>query len=154
MSSFITGKVTSLVAKRDVLLAARIEEAMRKNESLEALNKDNVRRDVARAQITEQKGKKEKLIKQSNQRNKAKAATVKSSSNLTKASSVNKSGKSSTLAKSAKGVKVVKTVRASSRTSLAGNKKTGSKKSTAVKSTASKLRVVPLRGRSSSSSKK
>ncbi|OAY58522.1 DEAD-box ATP-dependent RNA helicase 39 [Manihot esculenta] len=148
------GKVTSLVAKRDVLLAARIEEAMRKNESLEALNKDNVRRDVARAQITEQKGKKEKLIKQSNQRNKTKAATVKSSSNLTKASSVNKSGKSSTLAKSAKGVKVVKTVRASSRTSLAGNKKTGSKKSTAVKSTASKLRVVPLRGRSSSSSKK
>lgn len=154
MSSFITGKVTSLVAKRDVLLAARIEEAMRKNESLEALNKDNVRRDVARAQITEQKGKKEKFIKQSNQRNKTKAATVKSSSNLTKASSVNKSGKSSTLAKSAKGVKVVKTVRASSRTSLAGNKKTGSKKSTAVKSTASKLRVVPLRGRSSSSSKK
>ncbi|KAJ9146069.1 hypothetical protein P3X46_028384 [Hevea brasiliensis] len=149
------GKVTSLVAKKDVLLAARIEEAIRKNESLESLTADNVRRDISRAQITEQKGKREKLIRQSNQRNKTKAATNKSSSNLTEASSsVNKSGKASILAKSAKAVKVVKTLEVSRKTSLGGNKKIGSKKSTVVKSTASKLRVVPLRGRSSSSNKK
>ncbi|CAO2185966.1 unnamed protein product [Urochloa humidicola] len=38
------GKVTSLVAKKDVALAARIEEAIKKNESLEALTTNNVRR--------------------------------------------------------------------------------------------------------------
>ncbi|KAK9216417.1 hypothetical protein WN944_008426 [Citrus x changshan-huyou] len=69
------GKVTSLVAKKDVLLADRIEEAIRKNESLDALTKDNVRRDVARTRITEQKGKTAaKLMKVSRQKNKTKAA--------------------------------------------------------------------------------
>ncbi|CAL4952031.1 unnamed protein product [Urochloa decumbens] len=38
------GKVTSLVAKKDVALATRIEEAIKKNESLEALTTNNVRR--------------------------------------------------------------------------------------------------------------
>ncbi|GLT75166.1 hypothetical protein SLA2020_469110 [Shorea laevis] len=62
------GKVTSLVAKKDLLLAERIEEAIRKNESLESLTTDNVRRDVARARITEQKGKNTKLIRALNQK--------------------------------------------------------------------------------------
>ncbi|KAJ4752200.1 DEAD-box ATP-dependent RNA helicase 39 [Rhynchospora pubera] len=38
------GKVTSLVAKKDVPLATRIEDAIKKNESLEALNVNTVRK--------------------------------------------------------------------------------------------------------------
>ncbi|KAH0910697.1 hypothetical protein HID58_034018 [Brassica napus] len=40
------GKVTSLISRKDQMLAARIDEAMRNNESLEALTNDNVRRDA------------------------------------------------------------------------------------------------------------
>ncbi|KDP26174.1 hypothetical protein JCGZ_22268 [Jatropha curcas] len=140
------GKVTSLVAKKDVQLATRIEEAIKKNESLESLTVDNVRRDIARAQITAQKGKSAKLMKQSTQKNKIKAASVKSSTDHTKASS--------SVNKSVKAVKAAKTVKFSKKTSQVLNKRTGSKKSSGVKSTASKLSVVPLRGRSSASNKK
>ncbi|KAE8729363.1 DEAD-box ATP-dependent RNA helicase 39 [Hibiscus syriacus] len=73
------GKVTSLVAKKDLLLAERIEEAIRKNESLESLTVDNVRRDTTRTRITEQKGKNVKLIKVSNQKNKAKDVSMNTS---------------------------------------------------------------------------
>ncbi|XP_048226636.1 DEAD-box ATP-dependent RNA helicase 39-like isoform X2 [Ricinus communis] len=115
------GKVTSLVAKKDLQLAARIEEAIRKNESLESLTTDNVRRDIARAQITEQKGKKAKLIKLSSQKNKINTIADKSSTNSTKAaSSVNKSRKASTPAKSVKAVKVAKTLKISRKTSSPG----------------------------------
>ncbi|EEF35253.1 dead box ATP-dependent RNA helicase, putative [Ricinus communis] len=118
--------------------------------------KDNVRRDIARAQITEQKGKKAKLIKLSSQKNKINTIADKSSTNSTKAaSSVNKSRKASTPAKSVKAVKVAKTLKISRKTSSPGlTKKIASKKINAVKSTSSKLNVVPLRGRSSSSNKK
>ncbi|XP_074280330.1 DEAD-box ATP-dependent RNA helicase 39 [Silene latifolia] len=50
------GKVTSLVTKRDIPLATRIEEAMKKNESLESLSVDSIRRDNARARISQQQG--------------------------------------------------------------------------------------------------
>lgn len=43
-----TGKVTSLVGKKDLILGERIEEAIRKNESLESLTADSVRRDAAK----------------------------------------------------------------------------------------------------------
>ncbi|CAF2043216.1 BnaA09g22860D [Brassica napus] len=36
------GKVTSLISRKDQMLAARIDEAMRNNESLEALTNDNI----------------------------------------------------------------------------------------------------------------
>ncbi|WCJ43291.1 DEAD-box ATP-dependent RNA helicase 39 [Euphorbia peplus] len=170
------GKVTSLVARKDVQLATRIEEAIKKNESLESLTVDNVRRDNARSQITQQKGKSTKLVKLSNQRrSKNEAETVKSSSNNSKAvpvkssssrgkavsvkpsgnrtkaaSSVSKSGKGSKFSKSTKPVRVAKKVTISSKTSPRGNKET-SKRSSAVKTTGSKLNVVPLRGRSSTS---
>ncbi|PKA62185.1 DEAD-box ATP-dependent RNA helicase 39 [Apostasia shenzhenica] len=49
------GKVTSLVTKRDVLLAERIEDAMRKNESLESLNVGRVRRDAVTSRVNDQK---------------------------------------------------------------------------------------------------
>ena len=52
------------------MLAARIEEAMRNNESLEALTNNNVRRDAARTQITQEKGRSVKQIRAvSKQRN-------------------------------------------------------------------------------------
>ncbi|XP_050211735.1 DEAD-box ATP-dependent RNA helicase 39 [Mercurialis annua] len=162
------GKVTSLVAKKDLQLAARIEEAIRKNESLESLTVDNVRRDIARDQITEQKGKKEKMVKLSHQKNKISAekektdkpsyqknklntATVKSSSNRPKtASTATKFRKTS--AKPVKGVRVAKSLKTFKKTSSPGSsKRTVSKGSIAVKSTSSKLNVVPLRGRSTSS---
>lgn len=39
----LVGKVTSLVSKKDCLLATRIEEGIKKNESLESFNEGNVR---------------------------------------------------------------------------------------------------------------
>ncbi|XP_065881668.1 DEAD-box ATP-dependent RNA helicase 39-like [Euphorbia lathyris] len=179
------GKVTSLVARKNIQLATRIEEAIKKNESLESLTVDNVRRDNARAQITQEKGKSTKLVSQRNKikaetvksssdnskavsvkssSNRGKAVSVKSSGNRTKAvsvkssgyrsktaSSVNKSGKGSSFSKSTKPVRVVKKVTVSTKSSPRGNKES-SKRSSAVKSTGSKLNVVPLRGRSSTSS--
>ena len=162
----VTGKVTSLVARKDQQLAARIEEAMRKNESLESLTVDNVRRDIARARITEQQGKSAKLIKASNQKSNNKSATDKPPSARTKAtssvmksgkasssvrtkatSSVKKFGKASTPAKSVKAVKVAKRVKSSG---VSYSRKT----SPGVKKQVEKLRVVAFRGRSSSSNKK
>ncbi|CAM0880095.1 unnamed protein product [Alopecurus aequalis] len=55
------GKVTSLVAKKDVPLAARIEDAMKKNESLEALTVGNVRRDGANPQNPSARGRTPRL---------------------------------------------------------------------------------------------
>lgn len=155
------GKVTSLVAKKDVLLADRIEEAIRKNESLDALTKDNVRRDVARTRITEQKGKTAaKLMKVSRQKNKTKSALPKSSQTSGRKSSVTKSGKASAPAKSSKAaVKISKPVKAftgsrkSSPASSSRKASSGGKKG-AGKSGASKLSVVGFRGRASYSDKK
>lgn len=49
LSTFLNaGKVTSLVGKKDLILADRIEEAIRKNESLESITADSVRRDAAK----------------------------------------------------------------------------------------------------------
>uniref|UniRef100_A0A0E0BYC3 RNA helicase n=1 Tax=Oryza meridionalis TaxID=40149 RepID=A0A0E0BYC3_9ORYZ len=47
----------SLVAKKDVTLATRIEEAMKKNESLEALTTNNVRRAAVNPQYASTKGR-------------------------------------------------------------------------------------------------
>lgn len=167
------------MAKKDQLLADRIEEAIRKNESLEALTTDNVRRDVARAKITEQKGKNAKLIKMTNQRNKTKAAPEKSSSTRTKAtsgsaltsskkSSATKSGKTSAPVKSSKTALKVSKLKSSpaSRSQKApsggksqkapsgGKKYAESRKSSGAKPKPSKLSVVGFRGRASYSSNK
>ncbi|KAI3686045.1 hypothetical protein L1987_79715 [Smallanthus sonchifolius] len=45
------GKVTSLVTKKDLTLANRVEEAMRKNESLESLTINNVQKDSGRPKL-------------------------------------------------------------------------------------------------------
>ncbi|XVE55093.1 hypothetical protein DITRI_Ditri03aG0133200 [Diplodiscus trichospermus] len=137
------GKVTSLVAKKDLLLAERIEEALRKNESLESLTADNVRRDVARARITEQKGKTAKLIKVSHQKNKTSAASTHTSA---KKPSIAKSVKSPAPAKpSKKIVKVTKNLKTAKASSV------GKKNKPSGTSTGKKLSVVGFRGRASSS---
>ncbi|CAI9291607.1 unnamed protein product [Lactuca saligna] len=63
------GKVTSLITKKDMTLADRVEEAMRKNESLESLTVDNVRRDnSSRPKLQHNKSKASKSIKISDQK--------------------------------------------------------------------------------------
>ncbi|KAL9245060.1 hypothetical protein vseg_018756 [Gypsophila vaccaria] len=95
------GKVTSLVTKRDGLLATRIEEAMKKNESLESLSVDSVRRDTARTRISQQQGNNSRVVKASNVRSSGRptsdakrsgrsASTVRSTS---KATSSTRSGR-------------------------------------------------------------
>ncbi|KAL5560105.1 hypothetical protein UlMin_036316 [Ulmus minor] len=159
------GKVTSLVTRKDLVLATRVEEAIRNNESLESLSVDSVRRDTARARITEQKGKGEKLIQVTKQKTKIKAdlaksgkATVPVKSRKTTVSA--KSRKTSVPAKSAKvAIKVSKPVKSNSasssrKASSSGKKQSERKKSSGLKSTGSKLNVVGFRGRSSWSNKK
>ncbi|KAF5444525.1 hypothetical protein F2P56_033649 [Juglans regia] len=140
----VTGKVTSLVAKKDLLLATRIEEAMRKNESLESLTTDHVRRDVARARITGNKVMNAKSLKVSQQKNKV----------------VVKGKKTSAPAKSTKpAVQVSKSIKSSTastsrKPSSGGKKQTASRRSSSVQSTTTKLSVVGFRGRNSWTNKK
>ncbi|KAE8100359.1 hypothetical protein FH972_018266 [Carpinus fangiana] len=170
------GKVTSLVAKKDVLLATRIEEAIRKNESLESLTVDHVRRDVARARITGKIGMNAKSVKLSNQNSKVAETYQKKNRNVAvnyqkknskvavnyqkKNSKVAVKATKASPAKSSKpAVKVLNSKDSSSastsrKASSGGKKQTASKKSSSVKSIASKLSVVGFRGRTSWSDKK
>ncbi|KAK3018100.1 hypothetical protein RJ639_004785 [Escallonia herrerae] len=159
------GKVTSLVSRKDQALASRIEEAIMKNESLESLTVDNVKRDIARSRINQQTAKNSKLVKVSNQTSKNKAAApVKSSAVRGKPvparkTSGTKAGKAFDVSKSKiKVTKPSKPVKSSSPSSSkgatsGGRKKAQSRKLGGAKFT-SKLNVVGFRGRSSSSTKK
>ncbi|KAG1335469.1 DEAD-box ATP-dependent RNA helicase 39 [Cocos nucifera] len=125
------GKVTSLVAKKDLPLATSIEEAIKKNESLESLNVNNVRRDAAKSLQADRKGKNIKAAKKKGKvERKATAAAERSAPN--------KARKSAALKRPIK--------------SLAGSVKRESKgkNSQTAKATAAKIRVVGFRGRSSS----
>ncbi|KAK8485966.1 hypothetical protein V6N11_031241 [Hibiscus sabdariffa] len=139
------GKVTSLVAKKDSLLAERIEEAIRKNESLESLTVDNVRRDTARVRITEQKGKNVKLIKVSNQKNKTKDVSLSVRTSGKKPTNP-VSVKSSTPAKPSK-----KVVKFSKSLKTAKTSAVGKKRSAGTSNVGKKLKVVGFRGQASSS---
>lgn len=156
--------MTSLIAKKDLILATQIEEAIRKNESLESLTVDNVRRDIARSRITEQKWINVKSVKISNEKNKitrkAKEASAPAKSSK-RPVQVSRSVKSSSASTSRKaplsGQKSVKSSGAStSRKAPSSGKKrtTASKRSSSENSAASKLSVVGFRGRSSWSNKK
>lgn len=156
------GKVTSLVAKKDQILAMRIEEAIRKNECLESVSVDSVKRDVARSRIKEQKEKNVKLLNVSKLKNKAKATTASSSSKSSSAAE----GKSRTPKKTSgngtkSGQRTFKTKvskkppyggASSSKGKTSGWKPQAKNKSSASKS-APKLSVVGFRGRSSLSNK-
>ncbi|PWA67325.1 hypothetical protein CTI12_AA322410 [Artemisia annua] len=175
-SSYGKGKVTSLVTKKDLTLATRVEEAMRKNESLESLTIDNVRRDSSRPKLQANKGRSSKTVKVNDQKNNktfssAKSPTKRTSSgpksgnkvvgfskSSTKRSSAGpKSGKVATYSKSKKttgtgSAKPFSKPSGSTRPSVKTGVKTRtvSQNSGAGKST-SKLNVVGFRGRSSSS---
>ncbi|KAK4483974.1 hypothetical protein RD792_011185 [Penstemon davidsonii] len=154
------GKVTSLIARKDTMLATRIEEAMMKNESLESLSVDGIKRDIARSKINVQKDRNEKMVRASSLRNKDKSSTPTKSTEVrgkatgAKKGSVAKSGKSPLFSKGKKTVTTASKTskfsgpKASKGTSYGGKKKpSGNRNSTAVKST-SKLNVVGFRGRS------
>ncbi|XP_019054090.1 PREDICTED: DEAD-box ATP-dependent RNA helicase 39 [Nelumbo nucifera] len=149
------GKVTSLVAKKDLILASRIEEAIRKNESLESLTADNVRRDIVNARINQQKGK--NMANASNHKNKTTPAS-KSSKTRGKASSIQTAGRKTAGAKTGKTsrhLKIGKTVaQASKQSKSSPSKQMGGRKSGSVKPMGTKIRVVGFRGRSSSSTQK
>ncbi|GLT29823.1 hypothetical protein SLA2020_046650 [Shorea laevis] len=149
------GKVTILVAKKDLLLAERIGEAIRKDESLESLTAVIFRWDVARARMTEQKGKNAKLIKVSNQKkskslSRQTSGKKSSSAKSVKASSPANPSKSKVKASSqtkplkAK-VKQSKTLKSEKSSSVGKNRK-----SSTVNSTAGKLSVVGFREQAAS----
>ncbi|XP_071702000.1 DEAD-box ATP-dependent RNA helicase 39 [Rutidosis leptorrhynchoides] len=95
------GKVTSLITKKDLTLANRVEEAMRKNESLESLSLDNYQRESSsRPKLQDNnKGKGKKPIKVSDQRNNRTPSAAKSPTKRS-SSSAPKSGKAVTFSKS------------------------------------------------------
>ncbi|KAK4804549.1 hypothetical protein SAY86_004366 [Trapa natans] len=175
------GKVTSLVAKKDLLLATRIEEAMRKNESLEALSAGSIHRDIARAKISDQKdANAKKISKASDSRNKVKSkvatgstprsthakVTTTSKTSARKSPSTKPRAKVPTISKASERkspstkpaktpapAKSGKTFRISNVVkSNSGRKSTEpSSASKATTATTTKLRVVGFRGRNSSS---
>ncbi|KAJ8446073.1 hypothetical protein Cgig2_017575 [Carnegiea gigantea] len=175
------GKVTSLVAKRDVPLATRIEEAIKKNESLESLSVDSIKRDIARARITQQKGINTKLAKTSAvKKSKGRDTSIKSSSGSkgkdgptkssggrgkavsvravsTKKTSAGKSKAVSVRAASTKKTSAGKSGKASSQSkgqSVKKSVKVSKVSAASASKRSSKISVVGFRGRSSSSSDK
>lgn len=165
--SHLTGKVTSLVAKKDQILATRIEEAILKNESLESLSVDSVKRDIARPRINEQKGKSVKLLKVSKHQNKAVVASGRPSGADSKAKATKRSSRSGAEGKenptkrtsrTSPGNKTVKLTTkvskkfpgaTSTKAKVAGKKQIQGHKPS-FSSSGSKLNVVGFRGRNSS----
>ncbi|XP_068652130.1 DEAD-box ATP-dependent RNA helicase 39 [Aristolochia californica] len=144
------GKITSLVAKKDLMLATRIEEAIKKNESLESLTADRVKRDVVKARQGDPKRKSMSLVNALKQKRKGTAASANSSRSNDKVDGKKKSvgDKRGRLSLTKKPVTLAKPVKTSSPTSP--RTKGERKKPGVVKSTGSKLSVVGFRGRSSS----
>ncbi|KAK1406799.1 hypothetical protein QVD17_38407 [Tagetes erecta] len=166
------GKVTSLVTKKDLALATRVEEAMRKNESLESVTVNNVQKDSGRPKPQAHKAKGTKLVKvkASDQKNNkpfqdAKSPTAKSSkvvgfskSPTKRSSSGPKSGKAVDFSKSKKtkaerSMKPSKFSKPSSpkRPVLKSGGKTRTVSQSGFQKSSSKLNVVGFRGRSSAS---
>ena len=159
--------MTSLVTKKDHILATRIEEAIRKNESLESLTADNVRRDIARDRmITEQKTKNDKFVKVSKERNRAKSSTT-SAAKPSSVHSKDESGKASPAKTQKSGVRVSKSTKPSRnvprkpsskprKPSSEPKKQVASRRQprNGIKPSGQKLNVVGFRGRSSQSDKR
>lgn len=149
--------MTSLVAKKNLMLANRIEEAIKKNESLESLSVDSVRRDIARSRIAPLKGN---LVRVSNQKNKSRSASAPAkfgkasfqASKSVKPSNASTSRKASSSASSSR--KGSSSPSNSRKAPSSGKRQPESRRSSVVKSTASKLSVVGFRGRASWSDKR
>lgn len=156
----LIGKVTSLIARKNLLLANRIEEAIMKNESLESLSVDRIKREIARSNVNQQKGHNEKREMTSTLKRKAQAASSKASevrgkTAVAKKSFVSKSTKAPTTNSKPK-KKVVKFVKKSSSSGSSNSrgrpssgKKHSGGRSKEGGASAPKLNVVGFRGRSS-----
>ncbi|KAL6838741.1 hypothetical protein ACP4OV_031455 [Aristida adscensionis] len=155
------GKVTSLVVKKDVPLATRIEEAIKKNESLEALTTHNVRR-ATNAQNASTKGRTSRTVKGSSAlkvtNQKGRRGVVLSSKSRapkdttsSRRRSPPKSQPKSTKSAGAGKAKPVKSSKNSMKVSK-GKARPEGRKGDALNKMGSKLSVVGFRGRSSSKS--
>ncbi|KZV54499.1 DEAD-box ATP-dependent RNA helicase 39 [Dorcoceras hygrometricum] len=144
------GKVTSLVAKKDVMLANHIEDAMMKNKSLESLSIDGIKRNMARSQVTGQKEKNAKIVRDSTSKYKAKDISPKTTEARGKVATVTKKP-SEPKTKMILG-KFSKTSRSSGPSTTKGmvyvGKKRSGRQNTAAGRSPSKLNVVGFRGRS------
>lgn len=128
------GKVTSLVAKKDLPLATRIEEAIKKNESLESLSVNSVRKDATKSPQVDRRGKNSSIVKAASKKSKVeRKATA--------------AGKRSAPTKARKSAALKRPIK-----SVAGSVKRDSrgKNSQTTKAASAKLNVVGFRGRSSS----
>ncbi|XP_062207272.1 DEAD-box ATP-dependent RNA helicase 39-like [Phragmites australis] len=156
------GKVTSLIAKKDVPLATRIEEAIKKNESLEALTTSNVRR-ATNPQNASTKGRTSRLVNSSsalkvaNQKGRrgvvlsSKSSRAPKDTSSTRKRSPPKSQPKATKSAPAGKAKVVKSAKNSVKVSKSKSKPVG-RKSDALNKIGTKLSVVGFRGRSSGKS--
>ncbi|XP_031505307.1 DEAD-box ATP-dependent RNA helicase 39 [Nymphaea colorata] len=148
------GKVTSLVAKKDLILASRIEDAIRKNESLESLSVVSIKREIATRRPNDHKGRTTltRNAETTKQKGKGSASSFKSSKGPNKGI---KSGNQKAVATKAK--KTTSSV-STRKASASGAKQAFPKvrKSVVAKKSAtkpSKLQVVGFRGRNASASK-
>ena len=158
------GKVTSIVAKKDVALATRIEEAMKKNESLEALTANNVRRATSPQSVIT-KGRPSRLVKTSNalkvvnQKGRrgialsSKSSRTPKDTTSTRRRSPPKSQAKTTKSAAPRKAKPVKPSQSSTKVSKSKAKPERRKsKSDALNKLGTKLSVVGFRGRSSGKS--
>nr|XP_043607394.1 DEAD-box ATP-dependent RNA helicase 39 [Erigeron canadensis] len=169
------GKVTSLITKKDLTLANLVEEAMRKNESLESLSLVDYQRNGGRPKLQDHKGKGKKPMKVADQKNNKTYSAAKSPSKRSpsvpksskavpyskpptkRSSSGTKSSKVPSFSKSKKSTGSVSTKPFSKPNSakkpiakVGAKTRTVGQKSSGPKSTL-KLNVVGFRGRSASS---
>ncbi|WVZ72609.1 hypothetical protein U9M48_021040 [Paspalum notatum var. saurae] len=157
------GKVTSLVAKKDVALAKRIEEAIKKNESLEALTTNNVRRATNPSAST--KGRTSRSVKPSsalkvvNQKGRrgvvlsSKSSRTPKDTTSTRRRSPVKSQPKAAKSAAPRKAKPVKPAKSGVKVSKSKAKPEGRKsKSDALNKPGTKLSVVGFRGRSSGKS--
>ncbi|XP_076899117.1 DEAD-box ATP-dependent RNA helicase 39-like [Bidens hawaiensis] len=146
------GKVTSLVTKKDLALATSVEEAMRKNESLESLSINNVHKDSSRPKLYRSKPVKVKASDQKSNKptRAAKSPTKGSSSRPTRSSKAVSFSKSLTK-RSSSGPKSGKLVDFSKSKKSTANGST--KPSKFSKPSSSKLPVVKVGGKRQSQSR-
>lgn len=136
--------MTSLVAKKDVPLATRIEEALKKNQSLELFTINSVKKDAAISRQINKTYKMKVLSKPSSKVSKKESAPP----NLV----ASKKGVVAPRGKTKKGITLSRANKSSGaprRESPKSNKLRQTKLSGAKKAPTSKLRVVGFRGRSS-----
>uniref|UniRef100_J3KX36 RNA helicase n=1 Tax=Oryza brachyantha TaxID=4533 RepID=J3KX36_ORYBR len=165
------GKVTSLVAKKDVALATRIEEAIKKNESLEALTTNNVRRAATSPHHASTKGRPSglKVVNQKGRRGVAlstkssrvvkdttssrrSSRVVKDTTSRRRSPAKNQPKSKSTSSGKAKPVRSAKPSKSGSPKVAKSRPRPEGRKGDALNKLGTKLSVVGFRGRSSGKS--